>query len=38
MKGTYTFNTLKELCENRNLEYRGESRTHTRREKVKVYC
>ena len=38
MKGTYTFNDLKELCENRGLEYGGEIRTHTKREKIKVYC
>jgi len=38
MKGTYTFEILKELCENRKLEYRGENRNHTKREKIKVYC
>jgi len=38
MKGTYTVYDLIELCDNRGLEYMGENRTHTRRERVKVYC
>jgi len=38
MKGTYTFDILNKLCENRKLEYRGENRTHTKRERIKVYC
>jgi hypothetical protein len=38
MKGKYTFDILENLCNNRGLEYRGEIRIHTRREKVKVYC
>ena len=38
MKGTYTVNILKELCKNKGLKYIGENRTHTRRERVKVYC
>ena len=38
MKGTYTVYDLIELCDNRGLEYKGEIRTHTKREKIKVYC
>lgn len=35
---TYTISLLETLCQNRGLEYRGEPRTHTKRERIKVYC
>lgn len=38
MKGKFTRDILIELCSNRGLEYRGEDRNYTKREKVKVYC
>ena len=38
MNGTYDPDYLKKLCENRGLQYRGETRVHAKREKIKIYC
>lgn len=37
-QGSYTFENLNQMCQRRGLEYRGEKRNYSKREKVKVFC